>query len=139
MEVWLAKGKFLSHWPPPGSTRSTCPVQPDPGQTFHGRRDLRRMSRLQRCPARAAGAKREQKLRRSVTSQERDSFPGALDSRGLTMKRMATNSIVAFISVIAATSGGSELARSGPMLVFGAGRLAAERGCNARSQPMPIM
>ena len=40
------------------------------------------------------------------------------------MKRVFTNSIVGFISVIAATSGGGELARGGPMLVFGAGALS---------------
>jgi hypothetical protein len=40
------------------------------------------------------------------------------------MKRVFTNSIVAFISVIAATSGGGHLARGGSMLVFGAGALS---------------
>jgi hypothetical protein len=75
------------------------------------------------APLGAADAKLEQKLRRSVTSQERDNFPGA-GQLGLAMKRVFTNSIVAFISVIAATSGGGDLARGGPSLVFGAGALS---------------
>jgi hypothetical protein len=40
------------------------------------------------------------------------------------MKRVLTNSIVAFISMIAATSGGGDLARASPMLAFGAGTLS---------------
>ena len=56
-------------------------------------------------------------------SQERDRFPGA-GQLGATMKRVFTNSIVAFISVIAVTSGSGDLARGGPMLVFGAGALS---------------
>jgi hypothetical protein len=56
-------------------------------------------------------------------SQERDNFPGA-GQLGLIMRRVFTNSIVALISVIAATSGGGDLARAGSMLVFGAGALS---------------
>jgi hypothetical protein len=40
------------------------------------------------------------------------------------MKRVFANSIVAFISVIAATSAGGDLARGDSMLVFGAGALS---------------
>jgi hypothetical protein len=80
---------------------------------------MRRSQRLAGSP-RTADAKLEQKLRRSAMWREPDSFQGA-GQLGTTMKRTFTDSIVAVIRVIAATSRGGDLARGDPGLVFGAG------------------